>query len=391
MNMNEEHSSKKNLLANSSVGNSPTHSTGVPTNDMTRSHLPTPQTSSPAAVFVDVENVSGTEAKVFDASTYQAPPKPSDARCRLCDSTEDQDLLIKPCRCDGDKKYVHRDCLDQQRAFNENNQGFMHCRDCEYRYWVDVVESYKTDKRCCGQPQRIWKFRGLVARDTIAIFIILQSIIACFAFVVERADSCASEQGCGQGCGDVKPWGYVCGTGVYDPVTKQNVTYGGVLLNDFSIMKLNQHYKTTYYFIGLLFFLATVGCVGFLHSCCWFCDGDHKGQGVDDYTNSCVDDYTCMYCFYADRSCCCYGSPYHHTRYRPIGGGRTVYYGNTNCDCCQGCNCGDCDCGKCDSDCKCSGGGGGGGEGAAILAFIALVLFIILVLLGFIYGCKFFH
>ena len=361
---------------------------GPDAHDMNRNHLLPPQVRA-EAVAVTINS----EAKIMSADDYVAPPKPEDAKCRLCGSMEGQNLLIKPCRCDGGNKYVHRDCLDQQRSFNENNQGFMHCRDCEYRYWIDVKDSYAPDKRCCGEPKRIWKFRGLVARDTIAIFVLLQMVIIGFAYVVERADSCASLQGCGQGCGDVKPFGYVCGSGVttYDPTTGRNETviYGGELLNDFSFMHVNEHYKTTYYFIGLLFFFAALGCVGCMHSCCWFCEDGNKEKGVDGYTQSCVDDYTCMYCFYADRSCCCYGSRYrHHSyHYQPVG---STYYGgggNNNCDCCNGCNCCDgCNCNgcNCNGDCKCDGGGGG--DGAAVLLVIAVIVFVILVLVGFIYG-----
>ena len=367
--------------------------------DMTRSHLPQPQTME--AIVIDV---GSPEAKIIDPSEHQLPPKPADARCRLCDSSDDTDLLIKPCRCDGHSKYVHRDCLNQQRSFNENNRGFMHCRDCEYRYWIDLKESYVPDAKCFGQPQRIWKFRGMVARDTIALFILLQGVIALFGYVVERADSCASLQGCGQGCGDVEPWGYVCGTGHMDPSTNVTTMYGGFLLNEFSIWHLNQHYKTTYYFLGLLFFLATVGCVGCMHSCLWFCASDsNQGKGVNDYTDSCVSNYTCYYCFYDcpccwSRSnnigCCCYSNNYHHrSRYRPIGGGH--YIGGsgiggsntqTDCDCCNGCNCNGC-CNGCNcSGCKGGDCKGGGGDGAAVLLVIAVVVFVILVMVGFIYG-----
>jgi hypothetical protein len=110
-------------------------SEGLIPKDMTRSHLPNPA----EAFVVDV----GSEAKIVDVEDHVAPPKPAGSRCKLCESSEDPHLLIKPCRCSGENKYVHRDCLDQQRAFNQNNQGFMHCRECEYRYWIDLKESCK--------------------------------------------------------------------------------------------------------------------------------------------------------------------------------------------------------------------------------------------------------
>lgn len=351
--------------------------------NMTRSHLPAPAVQPDSVVVT----IGSPEAKLVDPNDHLAQPKPSGARCRLCDSTEDPDLLIKPCRCDGSQKYVHRDCLDQLRSFNENNQAFMNCRDCEYRYWIDVRESYKPDKTCCGQPQRVWHFRGLVARDTAAIFILLQGVITLFAFAVERADSCASSQGCGTECGDVEPYGYVCGKGVNGTI------YGGALLNEFGILKMNAHYKTTYYFLGMLFFLATIGVVACLHSCCWFCDnGNSNNKSVNGYTQSCVDQYTCYYCWYDcpccwshhnSLGCCCYSNNYSHRRYQPVG--THVYIGggqSQNCNCCDGCNCGRSSVGSC-NNCNC---GGGNGDGAGVLVVVAIVLFVILVVAGFIYG-----
>ena len=348
-------------------------------NEMNRSHLPALQTE---AVVVDIAG-----SKIVDVLDGTAlTPKPDGAICKLCQTGEDPHLLIKPCRCVGHNQYVHRDCLDQQRAFNENNQAFMHCRDCEYRYWIDIKEQYEVDKKCCGKPQRIWKFRGLVARDTMVIFIFIQGIIALFAGVVERVDSCASIQGCGQECNDFTydsvHYGYVCGAGVQlDNSSSYKTIFGGELLNDMSVLKMNQHYKTTYYFLGLMFFLATLGTVGCLHSCCWLCEGDNKNKGVDGYTNSCVDQYTCYYCFYTDRSCCCYGSNYRHARYQPIGVG---YYGGSSnsCDCCDGCACS----GGSGGNCDCKNSGGGSGEGAAVLGVIALIVLVILIIIGFIYG-----
>ena len=448
-------------------------------NEMNRSHLPALQTE---AVVVDIAG-----SKIVDVLDGTAlTPKPDGAICRLCQTGEDPHLLIKPCRCVGHNQYVHRDCLDQQRAFNENNQAFMHCRDCEYRYWIDIREHYEVDKKCCNgirnplshdkkcSPQRIWEFRGLVARDTMVIFIFIQGIIALFAGAVERFDSCESIQGCGQECNDFTyesiHYGYVCGAGVQldnssnytcsagancnwndfigpdkwtaenkqdwgylsetsisleacqslcdarsscvgiehtsdyctywkantcssshsswqhqdGPTTcfkKKGTIFGGELLNNMSVLKMNQYYKTTYYFLGLMFFLATLGTVGCLHSCCWLCEGDNKNKGVDGYTNSCVDQYTCYYCFYTDRSCCCYGSNYRHARYQPIGVG---YYGGSSnsCDCCDGCACS----GGSGGNCDCKNSGGGSGEGAAVLGVIALIVLVILIIIGFIYG-----
>ena len=287
----------------------------------------TAATAAPAAVVVDVAGAGG--ATVLDPSEYVAPPKPSGAVCRLCGSGEDAELLIKPCRCES---FVHRDCLDQQRAMLEHTSEFVTCHTCHYRYWIDIKEEYKPEEKCCGKPARIWKFRGMVARDTVAIFCILQAIIVAYACVVERIDSCDSAQGCGQGCScdavaeaDLYdhyrcPEGVqdVCGTGAYlPPPLNRTVIFGGPLLNHFSILHVNRHYKTTYYFAGMLFFFATIGVLVCCHSCCYF-QGGGKG-GVDGYTNDCVDNYTCYYCCndcpccwsrHNSLGCCCYGHNY---------------------------------------------------------------------------------
>jgi hypothetical protein len=358
------------------------------------SHLPAPQTIAAGGVAV---SIPGAEAKTMD--DYVPPPKPAGARCRLCDSAEDPHEMIAPCRCQGRDKYVHRDCLNQERALNANSKEFVSCKNCKYRYWIDLKEGFEPDAKCCGQPQRMWKFRGMVARDTMVIFILLQGIICLYAFVVERVDSCQDRwHGCGTGCGDVvengKHLGYVCGETVYDPVLDANVTYGGPLLNAFGIMKLNAHYKSTYYFAGLLFFLASLGVFACCHSGCYFCHGGEGG--VDGYTNNCIDNYSCYYCFNDCPCCwsryyCCWAGDY---QYQPVRSGfRPAYSSSSNgreCECCaqvccNGCNCnggsgggGDCKC----NDCK----GGGGGDGAPVLLVIAAVILVILILVGFLYG-----
>jgi hypothetical protein len=399
--------SKTALISNEAPGSS----------DMTRadgkviaagnSHMTAPATA-PSAVVVDIADAPG--AKVLDPSEYTAPPKPADAKCRLCGSGADADMLMKPCRCE---TFVHRDCLNQQRAMLEHTSEFVTCRTCQYRYWIDIKEEYQPDEKCCGKPARIWKFRGMVARDTAAIFILLQAIIVAYACVVERIDSCGSLQGCGQGCScdavaefykcpvDV-PSNYPCGKGAYfPPPINTSVIYGGPLLNAFSIFGVNGHYKTTYYFAGLLFFLASIGVVACCHSGCYFQNGG-KG-GVDGYTNDCVDNYTCYYCFndcpccwshHSSFGCCCYGHNYRPVRYRPTlarASGPSMHLQNDPClTCCANCNCsgGSGNCGSSGGgDCKCDNcSGGGGGDGAAVLLVIVVIIVLIFALIGFIYG-----
>ena len=77
----------------------------------------------------------------------------------------------------------------------------------------------------------------------MVIFILLQGVIALFAGVVERVDSCASIQGCGTGCGNVKvdgvEYGDVCGTGLKDPLTNETGIYGGTLQDNVLLFRLD--------------------------------------------------------------------------------------------------------------------------------------------------------
>ena len=393
--------------------------------DMTRSksqpnksHMSAPPTSN-TGVVVDVEGGDGA-VKAIDPEDYIPPPKPANAQCRLCKSGEDRDLLIKPCRCDGDQRYVHRDCLDQQRAILQKHGEFVQCAECKYRYWIDIKEEYKPDEKCCGEPTRIWKFRGMVARDTVTIFMVIQMIIVLYAFVVERIDSCNSVQGCGVGCScdEISKWYTcpdgvrdMCGKSVYSNTTGTNISFGGPLLNHFSIFNVNRHYKTTYYFAGLLFMLATVGVFVCCHSMCYFCNGGEGG--ADGYTNHFIDNYTCYYCFndcpcywstHNDYGCCCYSSNY---RYRPsayspklgsahsstislTGGSTGSNYAvgdnsSSGVNCCRGCDC-QCHGGCGGSGCKCDDCKGGGGDGAPALLVILVIIVIMFAFIGFIYG-----
>jgi hypothetical protein len=298
---------------------------------------------------------------------------------------------------------VHRDCLDQQRAMLEHTSEFVTCHTCQYRYWIDIKEEYQPDEKCFGKPARIWKFRGMVARDTVGIFILLQAVIVAYACVVERIDSCSSPTGCGHGCScnSVANFNYTCPDDVRPNFPCGKGISGGPLINAFSIFGVNGHYLTTYYFAGMLFFLATIGVVACCHSCCYFQNGG-KG-GVDGYTNDCVDNYTCYYCFtdcpccwshHSSLGCCCYGRNYRPIRYRPAltrASGSSVHLEQDACrGCCANCNCrgggGNCG-GSGDCNCKSNNGcGNASGDGAGALLVIVVIVVLIFALIGFIYG-----
>ena len=50
--------------------------------------------------------------------------------CRICLDEDDQKDLISPCNCAGSTKYVHRDCLENWRATNINEDNYKRCEIC---------------------------------------------------------------------------------------------------------------------------------------------------------------------------------------------------------------------------------------------------------------------
>ena len=79
-------------------------------------------------------------------------------KCRLCGSTENQEDLIKPCLCDGDRRYVHRRCLNRERALSTAPKAFTHCSACQYEYWLrqeKEPDAEGTDE-CCD-PKKHFK------------------------------------------------------------------------------------------------------------------------------------------------------------------------------------------------------------------------------------------
>ncbi|KAI3879308.1 hypothetical protein MKW92_004333 [Papaver armeniacum] len=100
-------------------------------------------------------------------------------KCRICLETNRRGL-IAPCLCKGTSKYVHRDCLDQWRSVKEGF-AFAHCTTCKalYHMKVNTVETKKW---------RTMKFRFLVTRDVVCIFIAVQLVMALFGYLVYLGD-----------------------------------------------------------------------------------------------------------------------------------------------------------------------------------------------------------
>ncbi|XP_031496296.1 probable E3 ubiquitin ligase SUD1 isoform X1 [Nymphaea colorata] len=131
--------------------------------------------SSEMETVIHVEHVTG---QIFDDDDEQSNLICSDQRqCRICLDIGGEDL-IAPCHCRGTQKYVHRSCLDNWRSTKEGF-AFAHCTECKATFPL----------RANVPPQRWWlklKFRFLVVRDHVLIFVIVQLVVAFFSMLVYK-------------------------------------------------------------------------------------------------------------------------------------------------------------------------------------------------------------
>ena len=101
--------------------------------------------------------------------------------CRICLSDEDPESLIAPCLCAGTSKWVHRECLDEWRAQEQVPRAFTHCPTCKFEYEIEDKDEHRN--------QRLLRFRCLLCRDTCALFIAVQSLLALVGVTLHTFDS----------------------------------------------------------------------------------------------------------------------------------------------------------------------------------------------------------
>ena len=165
--------------------------------------------------------------------------------CRICLDSNNPSDLISPCLCRGGSAYVHRKCLDNWRALNENGRGFNYCEVCHFEYIIEpVVDDPSADWR------RLWIFRLLITRDIMAIVLLIQAFIIGLAFLTQAADKRD------HAIRDLYPDG----------------------MSSFGV----------YYLSSLILFLAILGLFGLIGYCC------AMGSRNSSSTRS---DTTCLYCF----------------------------------------------------------------------------------------------
>ena len=69
--------------------------------------------------------------------------------CRICYEDEKQTKkLIRPCACDGSRRYVHRKCLEDWMEYTIDENNKERCQDChqKYIYYLKYPEETYTIK-----------------------------------------------------------------------------------------------------------------------------------------------------------------------------------------------------------------------------------------------------
>ena len=74
------------------------------------------------------------------AATPTVLPDEDDDSCRICKEGAEGGELIRPCKCSGSCKFVHRECLDRWRieSLRRNQQNSTHCEICKSPFTIDL-------------------------------------------------------------------------------------------------------------------------------------------------------------------------------------------------------------------------------------------------------------
>lgn len=144
-----------------------------PVEDKIESRPSSPPHSTPPVedvLLIRIHKAGASEDGEIDQLMLEPP------QCRICLDNEGDEELIAPCRCKGTQKYVHRSCLDNWRAVKEGF-AFAHCTECRTLFHL----------RANMPADRWWlrlKFKLLVVRDHLLLFIVVQLVVALMAMLV---------------------------------------------------------------------------------------------------------------------------------------------------------------------------------------------------------------
>ena len=287
-------------------------------------------------------------------------------QCRICGSHENPQSIIKPCLCDGQKRYVHRHCLDHQRVYNRAPEAFVQCTACRFKYWIT-----KTAPTEVNQKEKRWECKKatlLITRDSIggilAILFGLTVVAWCIAILDNGLQRIVPEDCCPQSQYNFYTWDTKnsqcpgrCGS--------LDAT-GGVLLNMLPPW-IAQHTKSAYLilaFVLVWFIVASVGALKLMEM-----SKEERGQYIGE---GCAALFCCCLC----AKCC----SEEDDAMRPRLNNQTYN--------CGGCNCAGGGGGDCSGGANCSGGGdcSGGAEGLPVLLMALVAVALAFIFLSFFMG-----
>eukprot|EP01112_Ceratiomyxa_fruticulosa_P011870 TRINITY_DN3265_c0_g1_i4.p1 TRINITY_DN3265_c0_g1~~TRINITY_DN3265_c0_g1_i4.p1 ORF type:complete len:335 (+),score=43.65 TRINITY_DN3265_c0_g1_i4:733-1737(+) len=172
--------------------------------------------------------------------------------CRNCHETEPAEF-IAPCRCAGSIKYVHRQCLNDWRAFSPNPSSFTTCDVCHFPY---VLKNEPGEKECASRL----RFGLYITRDLLGVTLLFQAIVVLLAFFVHLIDS-----------------------------NKDRATF---FPENWSLLSVD-------YVCGLLTFFFFLGIYGIIFSIYWCCSGSSSSSSSSrSYNYVTYDTYPYNWGFY---------------------------------------------------------------------------------------------
>lgn len=276
---------------------------------------------------------------------YSPQHNAEERQCWIC--FEGAPGLIRPCKCDGSMKWVHRRCLDKWRVDASNPRNFTHCRHCDFKFQMVLKRAPTRDAEELRQRRRRF-VRRTIANFSKSAFALQAGLclVALILRAIDQKEALVTFFNLRQ----------IEGT----PPAGMGSYWNAVL-----------HHKSTYYLASMLLAFFVVG----LSACVGMCRGywaSRHSRGSLDYcpADPCPNDCLCCpHDYWAMRGCqeCCN-------------------------DCCffgRDCRCSDCPACECNPslfcpECECAscacGDAGELGPCAAILLAVLVVAVVLVIL-----------
>ena len=115
-----------------------------------------------------------------DSLNNSDPLEDGKKMCRICFDDDSTENMFIPCKCFGDQKWVHPQCLDDWRVASANSEAFTRCLTCQHEYHIQVQESNNGCMDKVGQ--------GLI-RNGFCLCLTLLGAIILGGMFIKRIDS----------------------------------------------------------------------------------------------------------------------------------------------------------------------------------------------------------